>query len=83
MNEVVGRSASRRPRSSWPRDRRQRAALDAGEQARDRPVERCPTLTEQQERGLIALRESCFSSEDLREGIRAFAEKRKPKWQGR
>ena len=42
-----------------------------------------PVLSEQQEAGLIALRESCFSSEDLREGIRAFAEKRKPEWQGK
>lgn len=42
-----------------------------------------PVLNEQQEAGLIALRESCFASEDLREGIRAFAEKRKPEWQGR
>jgi enoyl-CoA hydratase/carnithine racemase len=42
-----------------------------------------PVLSEQKEAGLIALRESCFSSEDLREGIRAFAEKRKPEWQGR
>jgi len=42
-----------------------------------------PALSEQQEHGLIALRESCFSSEDLREGIEAFAEKRKPRWQGR
>lgn len=41
------------------------------------------TLSEQQERGLIALRESCFGSEDLREGIEAFAEKRKPRWKGR
>jgi enoyl-CoA hydratase/carnithine racemase len=42
-----------------------------------------PTLSEQQEAGLIALRESCFASEDFREGIRAFAEKRKPEWKGR
>ncbi len=46
-------------------------------------LNRCPQLTDQQEAGLVALRESCFSSEDFREGIRAFAEKRKPQWRGR
>jgi enoyl-CoA hydratase/carnithine racemase len=32
---------------------------------------------------LVALREACFRSEDFYEGVRSFAEKRAPQWQGR
>lgn len=45
-------------------------------------LNRNPVLSDQQEEGLIALREACFGSADLREGITAFAEKRKPVWTG-
>jgi enoyl-CoA hydratase/carnithine racemase len=40
-------------------------------------------LPEAVERELVDLRESCFSSEDFREGVRAFAEKRAPVWRDR
>ena len=40
-------------------------------------------LTPELEQELVDLRESCFASQDFREGVRAFAEKRKPRWRNR
>ena len=40
-------------------------------------------LPEDVEAELVELRRACFVSDDFREGVRAFAEKRPPRWQNR
>ena len=46
-------------------------------------ISQFPRLSPKQVDELVALRESCFASEDFKEGVRAFGEKRPPQWKGR
>ena len=84
VNQVVGASdlESRRwtsPRTSPPTPRSACVATSAPSRAAGRRGPARPGGR----RELIELREASFQSEDLREGVRAFGQKRPARWKGR
>lgn len=68
---MAGELAANAPLSVRGNKRILRALIDAE-----------PPLDIDLEQELIAVREACFHSEDLKEGVRAFGEKRRPRWRG-
>ncbi len=69
--ELAGELAGNAPLSQLGNKRVIAALLDAD-----------VSLPEDLERDLIELRRASFATEDMREGMRAFAEKRPPRWRG-
>ena len=58
-------------------------ALSGNKTVIRRLLEARAALDPEVERELVELRRACFVSEDFREGVRAFAEKRAPQWRAR
>ena len=69
--EVAGKLASNAPLSQLGNKRVIAALLEAAGQ-----------LSAEVERELIEVRGASFASQDMREGMKAFAEKRAPQWRG-
>jgi enoyl-CoA hydratase/carnithine racemase len=85
VNEVVDRDALEAAALDWAGELAGNAPLSVrGNKRIFRELLRAEgALDQRTEQALVALREACFESEDMREGVRAFAEKRAPRWLGR
>ncbi|MCU0314836.1 MAG: enoyl-CoA hydratase-related protein, partial [Solirubrobacteraceae bacterium] len=85
VNDVVGPDALESASLDWAAELAQNAPLSVrGNKRVFRELLRAEgALDPETERALVALREACFESQDMREGVRAFAEKRAARWLGR
>jgi enoyl-CoA hydratase/carnithine racemase len=85
VNDVVAPAALESQALAWARELAGNSPLSVrGTKRMLLELERARTgLDPDVEVELLELRRACFDSEDLREGVRAFAERRSPRWRGR
>jgi enoyl-CoA hydratase/carnithine racemase len=85
VNEVVIGTDLEETALAWAREMAANAPLSVqGNKRVIREILRAEgELDPDVERDLIALREASFASEDMKEGVRAFGEKRPARWRGR
>ena len=85
VNDVVAPAALESQALAWARELAGNSPLSVrGTKRMLLELERARTgLDPDVEVELLELRRACFDSEDLREGVRAFAERRPARWRGR